>query len=148
METILNKKKQFHLSDKARETVFDIIGYLFVMLFVYTAASKLIKIDTFKKVLVHYPIIGDYHLLIAYLVPIIELIVAATLIVPSTKRLGMFAALVLMIVFLSYILYMFYTNSKLPCSCGGVIAELSWKNHIWFNSMLIFLAGFAMKIYK
>jgi len=135
-------------SNKQKLIVFDVICYVFVLLFVYTAASKLITMDTFQTVLTKYPIVGHYSTLIAYLVPITELLTASLLIIPVTKKYGIMASLILVSLFLGYILYMFLSGSSLPCSCGGIIAKLSWQQHIWFNSIFLLLAIIALKIHK
>jgi uncharacterized membrane protein YphA (DoxX/SURF4 family) len=148
MQTIIPKRHLNFLSMHQKLVITDLIVYLFVLLFVYTATSKLLTIETFKNVLTHYPLIGAYHLLIAYSVPLVELVVAAFLVLPGTRRLGLYGAFGSMIVFLIYILYMFYSGSRLPCSCGGIISQLSWQQHIWFNAVLIALAGIGIRITK
>lgn len=148
METSINKNRFFTWTEKNRTVIFDAITYLFVLLFVYTAGGKLTTIETFKDVLTKYPVIGYYSTIVAYVVPITELIVAALLIIPATKKYGIVASLGMMIIFLFYIFYMFVTNSSLPCSCGGIISKLSWQQHIWFNSIFLFLAVLALKIHK
>lgn len=134
-------------STTQRLLIFDLICYVFVLLFVYTAASKLSTIDIFKSVLVQYPLIGAYHNLIAYSVPVVELMVAVFLILPSTRKPALKISLTLMLCFLSYIVYMFISKSDLPCSCGGIIAKLSWQQHMFFNSCFAVLAliGIRMK---
>lgn len=133
---------------KSRKIILDMIVYLFVLLFVYTAASKLMTMDTFQAVLTKYPLIGTYSIVIAYLVPISELFAAALLIIPATKKFGLVSSAILMALFLAYIIYMLVSKSPLPCSCGGIISELSWQQHIWFNSIFLLLAIVALKIYK
>jgi len=40
---------------------------------------------------------------------------------------------------------MVITDDNLPCSCGGVIQQLSWTQHIVFN--LIFIAAGGIGIW-
>ncbi|TKC07501.1 MauE/DoxX family redox-associated membrane protein [Pedobacter frigoris] len=148
METSINKPGLFLWTEKNKRIIFDAITYLFVLLFVYTAGGKLITIETFKDVLTKYPLISDYNTIIAYLVPITELLVSALLIIPATKKYGIMASLGLMTLFIIYIIYMFLFKQELPCSCGGIISKLSWKQHIWFNSIFLFLSIFGLIIYK
>ena len=133
---------------KAKGILVEVIVYSFVLLFVYTAASKLMTIDTFQHVLTKYPLIGKHSAVIAYLVPISELLVAAILIVPATKKYGLVVSTILMALFLAYIIYMLVSKSSLPCSCGGIISKLSWQQHIWFNSIFLLLAIITLKTYK
>ncbi|PTS94928.1 hypothetical protein DBR11_22260 [Pedobacter sp. HMWF019] len=148
METTLKGRSNLRLSEKTKRIIVDVICYLFVALFIYTAASKLIAMDTFRVVLANYPLIGRYHSVVAYLVPLTEIGISTALILPISRKNGLIASMILMVLFLIYILYMFYIDSDLPCSCGGIIAKLSWKNHVWFNSGLILLAFIGLKIYK
>ncbi|MES2457899.1 MAG: MauE/DoxX family redox-associated membrane protein [Bacteroidota bacterium] len=148
METTIKKYGLIPLSTKNRLLITDVICYLFVLLFVYTAAGKLITIETFKDVLTKYPLLSGYSTIIAYLIPVSELLVATLLIIPATKKYGIIASLGLMTLFITYIIYMFVTKSSLPCSCGGIISKLSWQQHIWFNSIFVLLALLALKIYK
>lgn len=138
----------FVLSQKHKAAIFELIAYLFVLLFVYTAMSKLTTHDTFIKVLSKYPLIRNYAGLIAVLVPVSELIVSLLLIVPQTKWWGMLSSFLLLSFFLAYILFMFISGSDLPCSCGGLVARLSWHQHVWFNSVLILLASLGLVLYK
>jgi hypothetical protein len=46
-----------------------------------------------------------------------------------------------MAAFTGYIGFMLLSNIELPCSCGGVISSLSWKNHLVFNILFLLLAS-------
>lgn len=146
MATVLNRKGLLLLSESRKAICVDLICYAFVLLFVYTAASKLLTLETFKSVLIHYPIIGTFHVFFAYAVPTIEILISVMLIYPPMRRSGLMASLILMSLFLGYIVYMFVSGSELPCSCGGFISKLSWGNHIWFNSIFILLAAVGIKL--
>lgn len=149
MESIVKGRYSFHLSEKNSVLIFDVISYLFVLLFVYTAVSKLMTIATFQKVLSHYPMLTRYTVFTSYAVPTIELLVAALFVHNKTKVIGMITTLILILIFLLYIVFMLHSlGTNLPCSCGGIISKLSWKDHIWFNAILIILAGFALRIRK
>lgn len=146
METVIKKLTFLNLSNRNIEILIDVITYLFVLLFVYTAASKLLTISTFIDVLGKYPVIGKYNTFVGYAVPGIELVISAALIIPFTKRIGLFMSLIIMLLFLLYIIYMIISGSELPCSCGGIISKLSWQQHLWFNSVFIVLAGIGIKL--
>jgi phage shock protein PspC (stress-responsive transcriptional regulator) len=40
----------------------------------------------------------------------------------------------------AYILLMLISDERLPCSCGGVLQQLSWKQHLIFNLFFLLLA--------
>lgn len=149
METIMNKRSRFYLSNKTRGFIVDVIVYLFVALFIYTAASKLMTIETFKSVLSGSPLIGEkFGKTVALLIPSVEILISFLLIIPFTRKLAFCATLALMTVFTGYLIYMVFSESNLPCSCGGVISKLSWQQHIWFNISFAILALTGLILYK
>lgn len=148
METTLKKHRRFFISDQNKQIIVDIIIYLFVALFIYTAASKIMTYEKFSVMLHRSVLIGAYSSTIAWFVPTIEIIISTLLIIPATKKIGLIASLGLMLVFTIYLIYMVNSGSKLSCTCGGFISTLSWKQHIWFNIGLIILAVTGLKLYK
>lgn len=139
--TVSPKSKVFaSLSLKKRNATVEIISALFILLFVYTAVSKLSEIPNFQNVLSKSPLIGSMAPYIAWGLPILELLVAALLFIPKTRRWGLFSSLALMIGFTVYLGYMIYFTPNLPCSCGGVLSQMSWKQHLIFNTAFTLLA--------
>lgn len=119
---------------------------LFILLFVYTALSKFHEFNSFKVVLGKSPFIKNKNEILAWCLPIVELIVAGLLFFPTTRRLGLYSSLVLMITFTLYIGYMIAFTPHLPCSCGGVIKQMSWKQHLLFNIFFTALAFIGIVI--
>lgn len=117
-----------------------IVSALFILLFVYTGISKLQNWSTLSFVLKSYPLIGDYASLVATGLPVTELVVSALLFIPRTRRIGLWASLVLMSLFTVYLVYMLLFTPKLPCTCGGLLEKLSWPQHLLFNLFCILLA--------
>lgn len=148
METTLKKQFSLRPSEKTRGIIVDIISYLFVALFMYTAASKIMTFGQFQSGLAYFPYISKFNTIIAWLVPSVEILISILLIVPSTRKKALYASLALMIIFTVYLIVMVLSGSKLPCSCGGVISKLHWKEHIWFNLIFVILAFIGLKLYK
>lgn len=144
MYTLLIKQPYVQLSHKNRTRIIDLAVYLFIILFMYTAASKLFTIKSFAATLAKSPLIGDYDLLVAWAVPLIEMGITFLLIMPFTRKAGMTASLSLMVTFTVYLLYMVLSEHKLPCHCGGAISNMTWQQHIWFNVLLIILAASSL----
>jgi len=144
METILKKWPFFFLTEKAKGVITEVIISAFILLFMYTATSKIYTFKSFDKVLSEVPLFGSFHLFIAVLIPASEIIIGVLLILSKTKKIGLYATLILMIVFTIYLTYMVLASSRLPCSCGGFVSHLSWKNHIWLNTGLICLASLGI----
>jgi hypothetical protein len=137
MITATNTRKIF-----ARWT--EIVAALFILLFVYTALSKLVELDRFRAVLSSSPLLGSYAVLLSAAVPFLELLTSALLFFPRTRKTGLWISFILMLLFTGYIGYMLAFASHLPCSCGGVIQSLSWKQHLLFNTFMTMLAAVAV----
>ena len=122
----------------------EIISAVFILLFVYTATSKLLSHHAFVINLEKSPLIGLASGLLSWAVPIIEIVISVLLFVPRFRKTGLVSSFGLMTVFTVYIAYMLTTSSHLPCSCGGVISKLTWQQHLWLNVFLTLLAATAM----
>ena len=131
-----------------RNKIIEVISALFILLFVYTATSKLIWVDDLKDVLVKYPLIGKFSNLVAWGLPIVELFVALLLFIPATRLKGLFASLILMSSFTLYLIYMLLFTPSLPCTCGGMLQKLSWPQHLVLNVIYIILSLVAIRLIK
>jgi hypothetical protein len=118
----------------------NVIGSLFIFLFVYTAVSKLFQFELFQSTLYKSPLIGGMASFIAYGLPFIELLAAALLFFKRTLNVGFYLSLLLMVLFTVYISYMLLFEKNLPCSCGGVLNILTWRQHLFFNCLFTGLA--------
>lgn len=123
-----------------KNTYVQIVAAIFIFLFFYTAISKIIDLGLFKaqmQITFHYKI---FVYVIIWLLPLVEIIVAFMLLIPSYRTRGFLVSTIMMIIFIIYIacLMMFWTH--LPCSCGGIIEMLSWKQHLILNIFLLLLS--------
>ncbi|ULQ55444.1 hypothetical protein KJS94_12405 [Flavihumibacter rivuli] len=118
-----------------------IIAALLILLFAYTGISKLLDQDRFLNTLEHSHLLQPYAKILPYLIPIAELIIVGGLLSPTYQRIALLASFALMALFTNYIGIMLLAEEELPCSCGGVISSLSWKNHLVFNILFLILAG-------
>lgn len=125
----------------------EIISGLLIVLFVYTAVSKLLTFRSFQVVLSMSPVIGNYSAWLAWLLPAVEIITAALLFFPSTKRLGLLVSFVLLLGFTGYVFYMLHSGYHLPCTCGGVLKRLSWQEHLLFNAACTTVAGAGLLLH-
>jgi uncharacterized membrane protein YphA (DoxX/SURF4 family) len=123
-----------------KTTVTETIVFLYAILFVYTGISKLMDWRVFKEQVGESPLLGPFAKPVAYGLPWVEFLIVVLLVVPRWRLKGLYAAATLMFLFLIYIIGMFIFDKHLPCSCGGIIQQLSWKGHIVFNSVFLLLA--------
>lgn len=122
-----------------KTTILWIISLPLILLFLYTAVIKFIDYDIFKEELLMSPILRPIAGVITWALPISEIITALLLIFTSTRLIGLYIALGLIIAFTVYLIMLNDTDSRLPCSCGGVIEMFSWKQHLLLNTLLILL---------
>ena len=131
-----------------QNVIIEIICFLLILLFVYTGLSKLFNYAEFKSQLSRSPGLEDWSAVIAIVLPIAELITAGMLAVTMTRRAGLILSFTLIVLFTGYIIYMLLFEKNLPCSCGGVIKEMTWKQHLVFNIFFLLMALAAMRLQK
>lgn len=118
-------------------TLFSI---LLTILFVYTSVSKLMHLDTFQLRVERMPYIAPYALVISWSVPFLELVIAGLLWFPRYRIMALYASFILLGLFTTYIIIVLKYSDSIPCSCGGVISTLGWKDHILLNISFMVLA--------
>ena len=125
-----------------REVILDIITYLFFLLFLYTGIMKLIEHFPFYSALMKSRLLYRFTPILEWMIPITELLVAVCLLIPKTRRIALFSTSFLMGIFTIYVGYtaFFMTGRERPCTCGGIIEEMSWRWHFYFNSCFTILA--------
>ena len=126
----------------------DIISGILLLLFLYTALNKLGDHERFRFALERSPLLKTFAGFIAIALPIAELLVALLLFIPLTRLTGLYAAFFLILLFTVYLVYMIAFSPDLPCSCGGALSQLTWKQHIFFNLFFILLSLCGIFLYK
>lgn len=120
------------------------IIYLFVLLFVYAAVSKLLDFETFETQLGQSPLLSAYAKPVAIGVPLFELLVSFLLVIKRFRRIGLYGFFAMMVMFTTYIVIILNFTDFVPCSCGGVLEKLSWTEHMVFNIAFILLVAFSL----
>jgi putative oxidoreductase len=125
-----------------KQTVVNITSYLLILLFAYTGFSKLLVYATFKMQLERQPLTSNVAPTLAIILPVVEIVIASILLIPRLQKWGFRASFFLMLLFTLYVGYMlaFVPTNSLPCSCGGIIKEMSWKQHLVFNIVFTAIA--------
>lgn len=132
---------------RAHTWIVEIIAALLILLFVYTGITKLADQNSFRSVISRFLLIGQWSTFLSWALPIIELLAALLLFIPKTKKLGLWISLGLMVVFTGYIAYMLLFSDHLPCSCGGVLQQLTWLQHLEFNIIFTLLSALSIWFY-
>lgn len=122
----------------------ELVCMLYILLFVYAAISKLLDFENFQVQVGQSPLVSVFASWLAWMVPILELIIALLLGVPKFRIWGLFGAFTLMTIFTVYIFIVLNYSSFVPCSCGGILEKMSWKAHLAFNIVFVLLAAIAI----
>jgi uncharacterized membrane protein YphA (DoxX/SURF4 family) len=131
-----------------RQIVLEIIVSLLVLLFVYASISKFLDFQTFKKEMNNQPLPHSWTPALVWCIPCSEIGLSLALIFERTRLIGFYGSLALMSLFSGYaIIILFHAFSYIPCSCGGIIKRLSWRQHLVFNLFFVglSLAGISLQ---
>ncbi len=128
--------------------ILNTICFLLIVLFAYTGLIKLNSHQAFYFQLKRFPWLSATPGLWAWFVPVTELSTVLLLCFTSLRLYGLYAATALLTVFTLFLIIMVWFNKSLPCSCGGVIGRLSWKQHIVFNAFFLLLAVAGIYLHK
>jgi putative oxidoreductase len=125
-----------------RKIVIEILSSLLILLFVYASVSKWLDFKTYIGEINNQPFPNWLTPALVWIIPLTEVSIALLLMFGKTQLLGFWASLVLMSLFTIYtILILLKFFGRVPCSCGGVIEKLSWKQHLLLN---LFYVGVAI----
>lgn len=127
-----------------KELFVEISCILFILLFVYAAAAKMLDFENFKIQLGQSPLLSAFAGWAAIIVPAVELFTAALLITSKYRLAGLYSSFILMVMFTSYIFIILNFSSFVPCSCGGILEKMGWKTHFIFNMFFVVLGGIAV----
>lgn len=139
---------KFVLQVLKRSILIEVITIAYISLMLYTAVSKLSDYNLSREQMAMMPVMMPIAHIAAWLLPVIEMLLAISIFIPKTRITGLYAVTGLMVLFTFYIIYMMANYEHLPCSCGGLLQALSWKGHLIFNSIFIVLGVLAIVLYK
>ncbi|MBB5440105.1 putative membrane protein YphA (DoxX/SURF4 family) [Pedobacter sp. AK017] len=122
----------------------DAVRYLFILLFLYAAFSKLYDFQKFKVQLGQSPILSDFTLLVALLVPGVEVLIAIGLAFRRSLLPALWASYGLMWMFIVYIIVILKFTDRPVCNCGGVLEQMSWDVHLLFNMGFVVLSWIGL----
>jgi cation transport ATPase len=132
------------MNNRPAKLFIELTASFIVALFLYTGISKLIDFEKFLIQLRQSPFVQRWAVIIAYALPVGEIITACLLIVHKTRLAALYISLFIMALFTGYVYVMLTYSYDLPCSCGGILEVLSWKNHLFFNAFCTLLLLIAI----
>lgn len=140
-------RPSFKKIDIKRSSIEEVISCLLIFLFIYASVSKLKAYKVFEVQLSKSPFITSFAGILTWALPTIELITAVFLGFRALRLCGLYLSLFLMTLFTAYLVAMLNFSYYIPCSCGGVLSGLTWKQHIVFNLffLLICIIGIIIR---
>jgi uncharacterized membrane protein YphA (DoxX/SURF4 family) len=123
-----------------QRAIVEIICFLFILLFVYAAVSKLLDYQSFRVELGKSPLLTKIADWIAWFIPVIEIVISIMLAIRNLRLIGLYMAFSLMTLFTTYLIAILQFSFFVPCTCGGVLQALDWDTHIVFNCVFIIFA--------
>jgi len=123
--------------------------FLLIILWVYTAMSKVIKYEIFHQQMSKQAIPEPFKKPLTVILPAIEIIAAVLLLYERTRLFGLWLSAILMGLFTGYTLYVILgLSDRHPCSCGGILGQMGWIPHFYFNLFYLLLTMIAIYIQK
>lgn len=121
-----------------------VVALLHILLFTYAATSKILDFENFQIQLGQSPLLSAFAAYVSIAVPVIELILVALLLFPKSRIVGLYGSFVMMTMFSVYIVIILNFSSFTPCSCGGILEKMTWKQHWIFNVVFVMLSAIAL----
>lgn len=126
--------------NKITNIALEVITIFLLVIWIYTGISKIMEGHDFRYQLGKWDFFKSLAPFISYAVPIVELLIAGLLIANRTRKIGLWASFILMLVFTTYVFLILRFAKELPCTCGGVLSELNWSQHLVLNVTLTIFA--------
>lgn len=112
-----------------------------LMLYFYTAVSKILDYAQFQRQMLNQTLPAWAAHLVVWLLPPAELLTVLLLTTQSMRLAGMWFSTALMGAFTGYVaLVLLDFFGRRPCSCGGVISNMSFEGHLVFNLFFLGLS--------
>ncbi|MEB2782176.1 DoxX family membrane protein [Algoriphagus sp. C2-6-M1] len=120
-------------------------SFLLMVMLVYTGLDKLISWDESRKAFHNQTFPAELAEVLAYAVPISELLIALLLLFSVTRWWGFLSSILLLTVFTTYVgLIWVEAFPRVPCNCAGLLQSLGWAEHFMLNLLFISLGIFGL----
>lgn len=134
------------MKNNIRQGIAIAVSYLYALLFMYAAFSKLFKYEQFRVQLGQSPLLSAFATPVSVAVPALEIFIAVMLVYDRLRFFGLFLGYGLMAMFTAYIYIILNYSAFVPCSCGGILEKMTWNQHLLFNLVFVLLALVAILV--
>lgn len=124
------------------------VTIFFVVLFSYASISKLLDFEKFQSQIASTISPLSYAPLISSALIFSELLTALLLSLHQARLIGLYMCLGLMGIFTGYIYTILNYSQIVPCSCGGILQNMDWWTHLYFNIGCIIVLVIAIACEK
>jgi putative oxidoreductase len=124
-----------------KQVLIECVCALLILLFLYASTSKFLDFKTFIDQMNNQPLPNSWTPFLVWAIPLLEIAISISLLFEYTRLIGFYASLILMIVFTLYTgIVLLHFFPYIPCSCGGVIRNLTWTQHLILNLCYVSLS--------
>lgn len=136
---LLNFEKENEKSMKI-----NLLILVLLALWIPVSIDKIINFEVFKSGILRQPFSDDLGRALVYVLPVLEFVTVALLLRPAWQKRGFALSALLMLAFTAYIgIALAGAWEHLPCGCGSVIGQLTWKQHFFFNLFFLLVSGYG-----
>ncbi len=140
-------KTSRHITQLNKKTALEIISSLLAAMFFYASFSKLSNYEKAEKDMKNQIFPQPIAEVLAWLIPLIEIILVFALLFPQTQKKALWSSMILLVAFTAYMaLVMSGIFGRIPCSCGGILQRMSYEAHLIFNLFFICLSLLGIAI--
>ena len=120
-----------------------------VLIWTYTGMDKLIQFESSRKAFLNQTFPSELAEVLAYSVPLLELLLALLLLFSVTRWWGYLGSILLFTVFTTYVgLIWVGAFPRVPCNCAGILESMGWAEHFILNVVCIGVAVWGLKNLK
>ena len=127
-----------------RVILYHLSLYVLAILFTYAAVNKLMEGSDFYMQLKESPLLAPLAGMLVWAIPGIEIMAVVLLFSRRFTIYGLYLSVALMSAFTGYVFMIWQFSPNVPCSCGGILNNLGWEEHIYFNLFFLLLALAAL----
>ncbi|WP_147313924.1 MauE/DoxX family redox-associated membrane protein [Deminuibacter soli] len=133
-----------------KTTFLELLCVLFAFLFFYTGIVKYLDYTNFSYDLRRSYVFGPFSNVASILLPAAELAISAGLFIPRFRSIALYCFTFMMAAFTLYVggMLIFVDHASRPCTCGGIIRDMSWPQHLVFNIVVTLLGIIAIYLHK
>ena len=126
------------------KSLIRLIAVSLALLFFYAAVSKLDEYAIFRMQLQKYPLALPLVKQQAWMVPVIEIVIASVLLLPGLQVKGLFSALFVLSIYTIYLTCVPGDRFSAPCRCGEPWPSFSLRSNIIFNLFCVLATGIGV----